>query len=279
MKSLGVKGNSTEGISATHEEDLKILPSEAPIERPTKSRNRWFLPLFIAIGLCAVAAFLFSRFNHKPVVSAPLSEHISFVPLQQFSLDEHSFFNEWKEHNFHGATSYRIVSDQSGEKMLHAWSKGTSSALFKQVSINLSDRPFLSWEWKVTQFPVHRKNALLAQANENDFAGRVYVAFKGHTPLTSDVIQYVWDDHLPQGAFANSPFSKKVKMFVIRSGSSASQGEWVSEKRDLVKDYEKLFGKSVRGNVTAIGLMSDSDNTGSSSEAYFRRIAVEKPQA
>ena len=94
----------------------------------------------------------------------------------------------------------------------------------------------------------------------------------------SDVIQYVWDDHFPEGVYVESPYSKRVRILVVRSGRTANQDGWVAEKRDLVKDYEMLFGKQPRGSLLAIGLMSDSDNTGTVAEALYRHFAIEKTQ-
>ncbi|OGW85688.1 MAG: hypothetical protein A3C35_08065 [Omnitrophica bacterium RIFCSPHIGHO2_02_FULL_46_11] len=283
IKSSEMKGDSTEEVSLASEVSSPISTSPAAFERKVTRKNilleKWLLMFLLFLGLCAALAIYFLKFNHKPVSIVPLlSEQVSFIPLQRFEWNERSLFQDWKEHTFRNRSFYQVEADEHGEKMLHASSSATSSALFKQVNIKLSDRPFLSWEWRVKQFPSHKKNQVFAVARENDFAARIYVTFKGRTPLTADVIQYVWDDHFPEGTSTNSPFSKKAKVLVIQSGAPTSSGEWILEKRDLVKDYQMLFGKSPRGNVTAIGFMSDSDNTASTSEAYFRRVSILKPQ-
>ena len=65
---------------------------------------------------------------------------------------------------------------------------------------------------------------------------------------------------------------------MVQHGRADSGGGWTVERRDLVQDYKMLFGRAPRRDVVAVGLMSDSDNTGTVSEAYFRRLILEQPQ-
>lgn len=239
---------------------------------------QWLLPFVLLAGLCSLY-FVYEWQKHsKLFVPIPSPEQISLRPLVTFEFQDPSFFQEWKEHVFRGRTLYQIETIENGEKILHATSHGTSSVLFKQVNLGLSERPFLTWEWKAIRFPSNKQNKVLAAKSDNDFVARIYVGFRGRTPLTSDVIQYVWDDHFPVGASVGSPFARSNKVLVIQSSQTAPPGTWIAEKRDLIADYRKLFGKSPHGNVIAIGLMSDSDNTGTESEAYFRRLFIQKPK-
>ena len=274
-------------------------------ENPRWAR-KWFWMFSVLIALCAVSAYLLygprphSKLN--PVIQSTSLDQTATFPLIRFEFKEPllppkqngfglphlpvpslvghklSLFSGgegWKEHVFHQKTLFKVETDENGENILRAVSKGTSSVLVKEIDVKLSQRPLLTWEWKAVQFPSNKKNEILAAKPDNDFAARVYVAFRGSTPLSSDVIQYVWDDHFPEGTYAESPYSGKTKIIVIQNGPSA---DWITERRDLIKDYEMLFGKPPHGDVVAVGLMSDSDNTGTSSEAYYRRLVLEKPK-
>ena len=177
----------------------------------------------------------------------------------------------WKEHVFNSPTSYVVEND-----MLHASSHGTSSMIYQEVNVDLSQRPFLTWDWKVIELPGNKQGKRLADKSNNDFAGRVYTIFKGKFPMNADVIQYVWDDRFPEGTFSDSPFLKSVKILVVKNGKS---NDWVSEKRDLLNDYQALFGHPPRGHLSAVGIMSDSDNTKTKSEIYFRNLSLKKPKS
>ena len=265
---------STEESAASE----KLLPKE---KKDTTHFKSWLIPLLVfalLTGLCFYLYFYEWQRHPKSSVSIPLPGQVALYPLVTIQFNDSSFFREWKEHVFNGKTSYRIEMIENSEKVLHATSHGTSSVLFKQVDVSLSKRPFLTWEWKAASFPSKKQDKVLAARSDNDFVARIYIAFRGRIPLSSDVIQYVWDDHFPVGTSASSPFARSNKVLVIRSGQTPPSESWVAEKRDLVADYQKLFGKNPHGNVMAIGLMSDSDNTGTESEAYFRRLSIQKSQ-
>ena len=168
---------------------------------------------------------------------------------------------------------------EGGEHYLRATSHGGSSAIFKELNISPSEHPVLSWEWKAVKFPSHKKNKILADKPDNDYAARVYVVFGKHNPFTSDMIQYIWDDYFPEGAHTQSPYSERVKILVVKKGHSDPEGRWTPEKRDLVKDYEMLFSKPLQNNVRAVAIMSDSDNTRTESEAYFKRLSIQISRA
>ena len=262
------------------EEELTPQGEFSKKERPSRFRWGW---LIVTLVLISGAGYLTFRFWPQirglwmPAQrSALVGEPILSEPWLTFDIQDPAFFQEWKEHVFEKNTAYTIEAGEDQEQAIHALSRGTSSAYFKEVNLSLSDKPVLSWEWKAVQFPSKKKNKTLASKSDNDFAARVYAVFKGHTPILSDVIQYVWDDHFPEGAFTESPYSGKVRIIVVQSGKLRTAGEWVSEKRDVAKDYELLFGKKAHGTLLAIGVMSDADNTGTVAEAYYRRLAIEK---
>lgn len=235
-----------------------------------------FCILFLsAVGFSAHWFYFRSTASYTFVSS---SEQVELIPVIRLEFNEATFFKDWNEHSFSGKSDYKIQLDENGEEYLHASSKAASSVLLRQVSVPMSERPFLTWEWKTAQFPLGKKNQRLGAKSDNDFAMRVYAIFGGGLPFNSEVIQYVWDEHFPEGTFAIGAFSGKSRVFVVQSGKAQTTSGWVSEKRDLALDYRELFGKPFKGNLAAIGIMSDSDNTGTQSEAFVRRLEIQKPR-
>jgi hypothetical protein len=246
------------------------------------SKKRWFFLIgfvFLFTLLSGLGVFVYRQtyIRNQMFEPFPSSDQIALIPWIRLELNEATFHKDWNEHVFHGETQYALERDEHGEIFLKASSKGTSSVLFREVNAKSSDRPFLTWEWKALQFPSNKKNETLAAKSDNDFAARVYVVFGGGLPINSNIIQYVWDDYFPERTFGESPFFAKTKILVVQSGKNES-GEWVRERRDLIMDYKRLFGKFPKANLVAIGLMSDSDNTQTASEAYFRRLEIQKPE-
>lgn len=283
--------------------ETPVVKSSVEMRSPFR---KWFPLLILLIGFGVASLIYLLSTQPKSLLSPVLSDQVSFLPLIRFEFKDTapssvgylangkmglsrflgkmgksvapSNLEQWKEHVFHGKTLYQVETGENNETIVHAVSQATSSLLFQEINVKRSDRPFLTWEWKAIRFPSNKKNEILASKSDNDFAARVYAVFQGRTPLTSHMIQYVWDDYFPDGTYVESPYSSKVKIVVVQSGRPNSSDGWVREKRDLVKDYEMLYGNPPRGNLIAVGLMSDSDNTGTVSEAYYRRLSIEKPK-
>ena len=86
-------------------------------------------------------------------------------------------------------------------------------------------------------------------------------------------IEYIWDENLPEGKIMSSPYSGNIKLIVAESGRQ-NQDNWVFEQRNILKDYQKAFGRSRAPVVGAIALMTDADNTLSTAEALYKNIKV-----
>jgi len=58
----------------------------------------------------------------------------------------------------------------------------------------------------------------------------------------------------------------------VESGNTRS-GEWHAEERDIFVDYQNLFG-SDPGEVRAIAIMTDTDDTGGEATAWYGDITL-----
>ena len=240
-----------------------------------KKYKRLLILTFILASAALAVYFSFRLFRLE---SEPERPEVPVAPVArviQINFSGPDGLAGWNRHSFHGETKYEIHDEADGTKSLKASSQNACSALFKPVGVSLSEKPVLSWQWKVKKFPSGKKNEVFGAKDESDFAARVSVIFKSELPLQQDIVQYVWDDHFPAGTRGTSPFWKKVKILVVRSGPPPNPEEWVSEKRDIVQDYTLLFGKPPEKDIEAIGLMSDSDDTKSATEAYFRSFEIQ----
>lgn len=230
------------------------------------------------IGSLTFAIFLALLVMAKNFTSYLRLESVVGRPYVEFNFNQPLAIRDWGEKVFHGKTLYEIADDITGEFAMKAQSTGTSSGLYREVDIPISAGPFLAWEWKVGRFPANENDQVLGAAGDNDFAWRVYVIFKGRSLFSSDVIEYVWDERFPVGTHADSPFSKRVKILVVENGPADPTGPWAREQRDLAGDYQMLFGKPPTADVAALAIMSDSDDTRSSSEAYMKSIVIRIPE-
>jgi Protein of unknown function (DUF3047) len=94
--------------------------------------------------------------------------------------------------------------------------------------------------------------------------------------MPTETLCYVWDNKIPAGTPLANAFSKRIRMLVLQSGRD-KLGQWVGERRNIVKDYQQLFGDESGGvvpEVTAIIVSADSDNTEGASLAYFDDVSL-----
>jgi len=94
--------------------------------------------------------------------------------------------------------------------------------------------------------------------------------------VRSRIIGYIWDINEPVGAIFPSPKVGTITYVVVRSGD-AGLGQWVTETRNVLEDYTRIYGEAPTESVGAISISINSQNTGTRAEAYFGEILFRKP--
>lgn len=175
------------------------------------------------------------------------------------------------------------------ERALHAQSRASASGLIRRLDLDASAAPVLRWRWKVAgtlpEGDARKKSG-------DDYAARVYVTFRydpekaspgmhfmysvakrlhGEYPPHAG-INYIWANRLPKGASVPSPYTDRSVMVAVRSGDGEA-GRWMTEERDILEDYRRLFGQEPPP-LAGIAVMTDSDNTGGTADAWYADIAL-----
>lgn len=179
---------------------------------------------------------------------------------------------------------------------LHVKSRHSVSGVMKRFDgIAPADCPGFSWRWKVSRSVGMAVEHLRDRC---DAAARVRVIFGRDSrspwehPLVVRFLQslgidpplmeppgygidYLWGNgHLP-GTVLDDPRSSRRKLLILERGNEKA-GRWVSEKRDLEDDFRRCFGDSSPG-VTAVVLLSDTDDTNEGVEAWFGNLRFTGP--
>lgn len=180
-------------------------------------------------------------------------------------------------------TRYALARD-TGTTALQAVSGGAASGLVRRVRIDPQRHPLLAWRWKVTRLPA---GADLTRKKGDDCAARLFVLFAPDSgprgrlrrQLTrirgghgfGNALAYVWAGAAPGRPWLASPYTDRVAVIPVRSERD-ELGRWTAEERDVHADYRRAFGHAPPA-VVAVGLMTDSDDTGSSAAAWYGDIA------
>jgi Protein of unknown function (DUF3047) len=220
---------------------------------------------------------------------------------KNFPFDEKTSLDEWEEKIFKNKVLYTI-EEEPVDGYLSAVSNAACSGLIYKVKFSVEKYPMISWSWKVTKFPdklstdpaevasatidddikkikkspktsKKKKSEKEGWIEQDDYAARVYVIFPSIIFTDTKCIEYVWDETLPLGTVMTSPFFKNIKIIVAESGRE-NLNKWVFEEQNIADDYLKAFGKEVSRRVGAISLMTDTDNTLSTAEAFYKDIKI-----
>jgi hypothetical protein len=130
----------------------------------------------------------------------------------------------------------------------------------------------------------------------DDYPARVYVAFR-YDPTRATVwekatygayrlvygtyppaaaLNYIWDNRLPPGTTLDNAYTDRAKMVVVRSGP-AEIGRWMTETRNVLDDYRRLFGGDPP-RIAGVAVMTDTDDTGERAVAWYDALAFLAPE-
>ncbi|MBI1910683.1 MAG: DUF3047 domain-containing protein [Deltaproteobacteria bacterium] len=220
------------------------------------------------------------------------------IILEKFSNDteKSGLPKGWKPFEFPKKPKHTeyTIQKEGDNYFLKAESNEAASAVYKEVKWDLKEFPILKWRWKV--------EGVLKKGDErkkegDDYAARVYVVFEYEPEKTpslekikyrfletvygmkppGNAINYIWANKLPKDETVNNPFTEKVMMIAIESGTE-NAGKWIDEERNIYDDYKKLF-RDEPPKVTGIILMTDTDNTKEKVTAYYDDISFRKHPA
>lgn len=183
-------------------------------------------------------------------------------------------------------TAYRLVESEGG-MVLQADAARAASGKVKHIRIDPRRHPIVEWRWRV---PSLIAGADPRHASSEDSPVRILVSFHGDEKkldtedrtkmrfaraltgqaLPYATLMYVWANDLPAGSVVENPHTGRVRMLVVESGPAAT-GRWRNMRRNVLEDYRRAFGEEP-WDIVAVGVMTDSDNTGTHTRAYYGDI-------
>ncbi|MBI5286241.1 MAG: DUF3047 domain-containing protein [Deltaproteobacteria bacterium] len=213
------------------------------------------------------------------LAQAPLSGEEGTLLVARFSeeVGGNGIPQGWKVKEWNGRADIGIVKDE-GKPVLWLKSRGTSTSLYKELTLNIRELPYLVWRWKVTRLPL---NGDVRKKATDDQAAQIYIVFPGllssvskKISVDSKVLGYIWDTNAPQGTAVISKKHLATKYIVVKSGANGL-GQWHTEKRNVYEDYKRLFGEDPP-RTGKIAIMIDSDDTRSLAECFIGEIYLSK---
>jgi hypothetical protein len=186
-------------------------------------------------------------------------------------------------------TAYRLV-EEDGRQVLHSHADGSASGVYQPGTFNLAERPIMSWSWKINRLIPGADNR---KSGSEDSPARIVMVFEGDKEklprsdrtvmylahqlsgqqLPYATLMYIWSNDVPVGTVIPNPHTRRIQMVVASSGATGV-GAWQKLSRNVADDFRRAF-KEEPGRLLAYGVMSDTDNTGQSVEAWYGQIHLE----
>jgi hypothetical protein len=185
-------------------------------------------------------------------------------------------------------TDYQLVADQN-RTVLYAKAAAASSGLMQRVNIDPTEQPWIKWRWKVSNLV---KTADNTQRATEDSPVRIVLGFDGDKDSVSfsdqimfetaklmtgreipyATLMYIWENKAPVETIIPNSRSGRIQKLVVASGPDGI-GQWRDFTRNIVEDYEKAFGEKP-GRLIGVGVLTDTDNTGETAEAWYGDIRL-----
>jgi ABC-type amino acid transport substrate-binding protein len=161
------------------------------------------------------------------------------------------------------------IVDEEGRRALRVRSHDEHSTIAREVQVDLAATPMLEWSWKAVELPA---GADVRDRATSDLAAYVLVVWpRFPEALRSRIIAYAWGTAEPAGSVQRSRKTSTVSFFILRSGAE-QLGQWLTERRDVVEDYRRIYGEAPESpRVVAISI--DTNDTHSRASALIGAIA------
>ena len=198
--------------------------------------------------------------------------------------------SRWQHLTFPGKTANQFAYLQvDGRRAMGVRSGSAVSMLRKIVSIDPEQLAGLRFSWKV---PGLIAGADLGLREKEDSPVRLVLAFDGDRSrmsprdhmlselartLTGEempyaTLMYVWSNHHVPGTVLKSSRTERIRKLVLESGPDRLN-RWLDYERDIRADFVAAFGEEP-GRLIAVGIMTDTDNTRSKTQAWYGPVVL-----
>jgi hypothetical protein len=173
------------------------------------------------------------------------------------------------------ADEYFEVLEEGGNQFVRVITTGRAHRMIllngEQYDWDLRTHPRLRWDWRALELP---EGAREDRDDANDTGAAVYVTFSRDWLGRPRSIKYTYSSTLPIGTVASYG---PLRVLVVASAAE-KLGAWMTVERDVISDYQQLFGGTPPDQPPAITLWSDSDTVEGKAVADFDNLEILPPR-
>ena len=172
-----------------------------------------------------------------------------------------------------------------------AQAASSASMLRQALHVPPAELRQFNFSWQV---PALIANADMALRETDDSPVRLVLVFEGdrskfsmknamlselaHSltgePMPYATLMYVWCNTRAPGSVIINPRTDRIRKLVVESGAGRLN-QWLDYQRDIATDFQQAFGEPP-GALLGVGIMTDSDNTRSETQAWYGPVTLTK---
>jgi len=201
----------------------------------------------------------------------------------------------WQHMAFPGKVPTRFsYARKDGRDAMAVMGVSSASMLRTRVRIEPGDLGSVRFSWRV---PHLIEGADMGSRDADDSPVRVVLIFEGDRsrlsardamlselvhamtgePLPYATLMYVWCNKREPGSVIRNARTDRIRKLVVEAGAGRLD-QWLDYERDIRGDYEKAFGEAP-GALVGVAIMSDSDNTRTTTQAWYGPVRLSGAQA
>jgi len=169
---------------------------------------------------------------------------------------------------------YQFVHNGPNEHFLHLRSgRNNSFTVVYDKPANVRNFPWLEWDWKMGVLP---KGGDVRRKDRDDQAGSLCMVIDPGTTSFDSSLCYLFENDGPKDTPIVSTHANNARYLIVRTARSGDPvGAWLHERRNLVEDYKRVFGREFT-KPAFLGMQIDSNDTESAAEAFYRNLILRK---
>lgn len=200
----------------------------------------------------------------------------------------------WTHQKFPGKQPTRFsYARLEGRDAVSVLADRSASMLRQELRIEPAALGRVRFSWKV---PALIEEADLATREHDDAPVRLLLAFEGDRsrfsardaalselahaltgePMPYATLMYVWCNKRAPGTVLRGTRTDRIRKIVVESGPRRLN-QWLDYERDVRADFERAFGEKP-GALVGVAIMTDSDNTGARTQAWYGPLRFLPPE-
>jgi hypothetical protein len=162
---------------------------------------------------------------------------------------------------------------------------GSVAFLYREIQPFMGPKPRLEWQWRVDK-NIPATDQSIPKSDDRPLAVHLWfdegsssllgsVTSLLGRPRVGHLITYVWGGTRPAGTVLPNPHYPEKGVIIILRNDPDGSSTWLSERRDIVADFKRSFGKEPKlSELRYIAVSGDTDDSQTSSRSRLRRLSI-----